>query len=314
MRRALAVALAWTVLAAAGGGTGLVVATYNVENYTAADRLIPDGYRRAYPKTEAAKAALRRVIRGLDADVLVLQEMGPRPYLDELQRDLRAEGVDYPVAHLLEAADADRHVAVLARRPFRTVRPHADVTFRLAGATETVKRGVLELVVPAAGGDVTIWALHLKSRYTDRTDDPDSARRRGGEARAIRDLVLAASGDPATARFLVLGDCNDGPRSATVRYLTEKGGRPVARLLPAADSRGERWTYAYNRTDTYEGIDHILVSLALLRAVRDGGAVIADGPDTLVASDHRPVVVALDLDSGEQRADPGAEAQHERAE
>ena len=56
----------------------LTVATYNVENYVAADRMTETGYRKDYPKPELEKRALRRVIRALAADVVVLQEMGPR--------------------------------------------------------------------------------------------------------------------------------------------------------------------------------------------------------------------------------------------
>src|SRR5882762_1999304 len=94
----------------------LTVATYNIENYGPADRMTEAGYRKNYPKPEAEKRALRAVIRGLNADVLLLQEMGPQVYLDELRRDLKSEGVDYPVGLLLESADADRHIALLSKR------------------------------------------------------------------------------------------------------------------------------------------------------------------------------------------------------
>ena len=63
----------WGLTATAALAGGLTIATYNVENYVSADRLIPEGYRKDYPKPEAAKAALRRVITRLNADILVLQ-------------------------------------------------------------------------------------------------------------------------------------------------------------------------------------------------------------------------------------------------
>ena len=113
--------MAELIIFCAGRAETLTIATYNVENYVAAGRRVEGVYRPAYPKPEAAKQALRTVIRALDADVLALQEMGPAAYLEELRRDLRAEGVDYPHAALAEAADADRHVAVLSRLPLRRV-------------------------------------------------------------------------------------------------------------------------------------------------------------------------------------------------
>ena len=92
----------------------LTVASYNVENYLATNRMVEGTYRQDYPKPEAAKQALRAVIRALNADVIALEEMGPRPYLDELQRDLAREGLAYPHAELLEAADVRRRLSLVA--------------------------------------------------------------------------------------------------------------------------------------------------------------------------------------------------------
>ena len=173
-------------LAAVRAGT-LTIATYNVENYVATDRMTAEGYRLAYPKPEMEKQALRAVIRGLDADILVLEEMGPAPYLAELRRDLKAEGFDYPAAVLLDGPDADRHVALLSRRPPKDVKQHADLEFTYLGGREKVKRGLLEATFATEAGEFTLFAVHLKSRFTDRADDPQSAVRRAG---ARRGLVL----------------------------------------------------------------------------------------------------------------------------
>jgi endonuclease/exonuclease/phosphatase family metal-dependent hydrolase len=276
-------------------GETLTIATYNIENYTAADRMTEAGYRRDYPKPETEKQALRAVIRGLNADVLVLQEVGPAAYLDELRRDLKAEGLDYPHAVLLEGPDADRHIALLARRAPKAVRQYAGLEFIYFGVPEKVKRGLLEATFPTAAGDVTLFALHLKSRFTDRTDDPQSAIRRSSEATAVRDTVLRRFPEPATARFLILGDCNDAKDSKAVLRLLKRGSTEIARLLPAADARGETWTHAYRKEDSYSRVDHIMVSPGFHAAVADGRASIYDAPGVREASDHRPVVVTLKL-------------------
>ena len=283
-----------SMLAVARGET-LTIATYNVENYVPANRVTEAGYRQEYPKPESEKSALRTVIRGLKADILVLQEMGSQPYLDELRRDLRAEGTDYPYAGLLEGPDADRHVALLSRRPLKSVVSHTDLEFPYFKGRERVKRGLLEVSVATAAGDVTLFGLHLKSRFTDRPDDPQSAQRRVGEATAIRDRVLDRVGDPSQARFLILGDCNDPKNGKAVERLRRRGKTEIAGLLPAADSRGEAWTHAYRKEDSYTCVDHILVSPALRPAVQGGVARIYDGSGVREASDHRPVVVTLEL-------------------
>jgi endonuclease/exonuclease/phosphatase family metal-dependent hydrolase len=252
-------------------------------------------YRQNYPKPEAEKLALRAVIRALNADVLALQEMGGRPYLAELQRDLAHDGFAYPYAELIEAADSDRHVAVLSRRPFASASKHTNLTFQYFGTKETVKRGLLEVRFATEAGEVTIFVVHLKSRFTDRTDDPNSALRRLGEATAVRDQVLKIFPVPGSARFLIVGDCNDSSASKPLRALSQKGEVDLAEILPAADRSGAVWTHFYKKEETYSAVDHVLVSALLKSAVVGGAAKICDAPETAVASDHRPVVVTLKL-------------------
>lgn len=273
----------------------LTIATYNVENYGPANRMTEAGYRQEYPKPEAEKRALRAVIKGMNADVLLLQEMGGQPYLDELRRDLKAEGTDYLYAVLLAGPDADRHVALLSKRPLKSVVQHTQLEFPYLTGKERVKRGLLEVTISTVSGDVTIFGVHLKSRYTDRPDDPMSAQRRIGEATAVRDRVIEQVSDPATARFVLLGDCNDTKDSKAMQRLMRRGKVKIAELLPATDSRGESWTHAWRKEDSYSRVDHILVSAGLKAAVRGGVAHVYDGPACREASDHRPVMVTLEL-------------------
>jgi endonuclease/exonuclease/phosphatase family metal-dependent hydrolase len=271
----------------------LTVATYNVENYTLANRLADGVYRQAYPKPERERAALRQVIAAISPDVLAVQEMGPRPFLDDFQRELRQAGQDFPHAVLLEAADPDRHVAVLSKVPFKAVHRHADVGYTYFGRPAKVKRGVLEVVFATDRGDVSVFVIHLKSRFTERKDDPEAARQRALEAEAVRDLVLARHPDPAQARFLVVGDWNDTKGTRPVKALQKRGGRLVGELLEAADADGRVWTHHYRREDQYSRIDYAMVSPALKPFVV--AARVHDGPGVKDASDHRPVVVELRL-------------------
>lgn len=291
---------AWIAFTGAAGwlqAETLTIATYNVENYTLTDRMTPGGYRPDYPKPEASKQALRAVLRSLDADVLALQEMGGRGFLEELRRDLATEGLVYPHAEILETGEEPRYVAVLSRLPFASVRRHTDLGFRYFGAEETVRRGMLEVRFAGPGGGLTLFVAHLKSRFTERKDDPMSALRRAGEAEAVRDRILTLFPSPAASRFLLVGDFNDGPGSRPVRAILARGRTPIAELLPVADSRGETWTHRYRKEDSYTRVDHVFISpeASLRAAVRSGRAVIHDGKAVNEASDHRPVRVVLDL-------------------
>jgi endonuclease/exonuclease/phosphatase family metal-dependent hydrolase len=221
--------------------------------------------------------------------------MGGEPYLAEFCRDLKREGIDYPFRALASAADADRHVAILSKRALKAVTTHTDLRFAYFGGKETVKRGLLEATIATAAGDVTLFAVHLKSRFTDRPDDPLSAARRAGEAAAIRDRILQRFPEPGTARFVVLGDCNDSRTSRPLAALQKRGKTEIATLLPAIDSRGETWTHVFRREDSYSRVDHVLISGGLISTAENRRARIHDGNGVREASDHRPVVVTLIL-------------------
>ena len=271
----------------------LTIATYNVENYGPADRLTEAGYRKDYPKPEKEKKALRSVIGQIRADILAIQEMGAEPYLEELRGDLRSEGLDYPYAAWSQGSDTARHLALLSRRPLKSMRTYDDLEFPYPGGRERVKRGLIEATVSAGGGDLTLFVVHLKSHLTERPDDPEGAIRRAAEAAAVRDCVCRRFSDPGTARFVILGDCNDGRNSKAVRNLERRGPMIVALRLNEADSRGETWTEVWRREEMYSQLDQILVSPGLASAAATVLARIEDGPDVAAASDHRPVVATL---------------------
>ena len=273
----------------------LRVATYNLENYGSTNRMTDSGFRLNYPKPEAQKAALRQVIRGLNADVLILQEMGTQSYLDELCRDLAVDGVRFSRVALAEAGDEARHLAVLSRRPLIDLQVHRDLEFAYLGGTERVKRGMIEATVSSEGGPVTVFGVHLKSRLTERPEDPASSVRRAAEATAVRERIRARVGAGAVKRFIVVGDCNDTRSSRTLTHLQKRGRTEIARLLPASDSRGEVWTHVFRRDESYSRVDHVLVSPELIPVVVGRQAQIFDGDGVQLASDHRPVFVDVSL-------------------
>lgn len=279
----------------------LRVATYNLQNYTNAGRLTDEGFRKDYPKPENAKCALHAVFRAMDADLVVVQEMGSEAHLLELQMDLRSLGMDYPHILLAEAGDTTRHLAVLSRLPLERHSTFSHLEFPYFGQKMRVKRGLLELVISTDAGPFTLWGVHLKSRFTEKAEDPESNVLRGAEATAIRDLILRRHPDPGATLFCILGDFNDGKHKRPLRAMQERGALRIAELLEARDTRGERWTHFYLGAESYERFDHILVSPLLSQRVLEPEgyahcrARIIDVPETMVASDHRPVLAEFRL-------------------
>lgn len=280
-------------LVAAGA---ITVAAYNVENYTLADRMVDGVFRPAYPKPESEKAAVRQVVAGINPDILAVEEMGGPPYLEDFQRELKRAGQDFPHAVVLEAGDADRHVAVLAKLPFKEVKRHTKVPITYFGRPDIVKRGVLEVIFATSEGDLSVFVVHLKSKRTERKDDPEGALQRAAEAEAVRDLVLARFPEPARAKFIVCGDWNDTRGTRAVRALQKRGETVIGELVPAADSRGQVWTHFFRREDTYTRIDYLMVSPGLKPLVDSGRGRVHDGPGSLQGSDHRAVYLTLKLD------------------
>lgn len=274
----------------------LTLATYNLQNYGLANRLTNDGYREDYPKPEDEKRAVRRVIAELKADVLAVQEIGGEAYVEELRRDLRRDGVDYPHVALLKGPDAERQLALFSKRPIRSVVEHVNLRFMYFGREELVKRGLLEVHFDTAAGDLAVFVVHLKSRLSDRADDPRSDQRRLGEALAVRDVIWRRSPVPAQAHFVLLGDFNDERNSPAIERLTHRGRSALMHLVPVSDSRGETWTHLYRKQDSYTRVDHVFVSPALRPAIEHGRGRIHDGAGVRQGSDHRPVVVTLVLE------------------
>lgn len=273
----------------------ITIASFNVENYTLADRMVDRVFRLAYPKPATEKAAVRQAIGAINPDILAVEEMGGAAYLDDFQRELKRVGQNFKYAVLLEAGDPDRHVAVLSKLPFKQVRRHAKMPINYLGQPDLVKRGVLEVVFATKEGDFSVFVIHLKSKRTERKEDPEAAIQRAAEAEAVRDLVLSRYPDPAQARFIVCGDWNDTRGTRPIRALLKRGDTTIGELIPTFDSRGETWTHYFRREDTYSRIDYLMVSPALKPRVEGAAGKIHDGPGALQGSDHRAVFLTLDL-------------------
>ena len=243
----------------------LTVATYNVQNYLSMGRMVDGKYRRDYPKPEDEKRALRANILAVSPDILALQEMGDIPYLEELQRDLKRDGLDYPYVYLGVGIDDIRHTAVLSKVEPIGFKKHLDLRFKYFDGTLTPQRGLLELKFAPVDGlpAFSLYVVHLKSKRTVRSDDYESAIMREKEARVIRDRILRDHGEGPDAAYLVVGDFNDLRNGAPIKRFLEIGGRETGRLLDVWDEDGFYWTYFWSRAHLYSRIDYIIAGASM---------------------------------------------------
>jgi endonuclease/exonuclease/phosphatase family metal-dependent hydrolase len=272
----------------------LRIATYNLNNYLITDRYVDGRWRPSYPKPEREKAIIRQIIKDVSPDVLVLQEMGSIDFLHELRADMAREGIHYDYFEHMEGADQNRYLAVLSKRAPKGVHKHKDLNFKYFEGREVVKRGMLEMTFEfTCGTKFQLFAVHLKSRYTDKKEDLQSNLRRVREAEACRNRIIERTHDLGADKYLVVGDFNDYPSSATMRRFYRRGNLEIGALVPAADSRGELWTYFYEKESRYESVDGFVASSAFMPMIKSRCAKIVDSLGALTGSDHRMVYLNL---------------------
>lgn len=282
--------------ALAGAKESLRIATYNLENYNLSNRMTADGFAPAHPKPEAEKTALRRVIRRIDPDLLAVQEIGGKPFLEELRRDLAHDGIRFPYTALLEGPDPYRRVAFLSKIPLETVFSEKRLVtgFEIPSPKDNeavVNRGLLGVRVRVGEHPVDVYTLHLKSRLTRDKRDPRSEKERLAESLTVRAALARAGIDTPGRLAVVAGDFNDGPNSRVLtRFVGDKDASRLVRLEPK-DSRGETFTYRNEKKGLYDRSDYVFVTPAL--APKIPALRIDDHRDTEIASDHRPIVVEI---------------------
>lgn len=275
----------------------LRVATYNVKNYLSTDRMVDGKWEKNYPKPESEKTALRKITLTVNPDVLLIQEIGSKEHIEELISDLKTEGLTYTHFTINQGEDNVRHVACLSKIPFHKIEHHRQVPITYLGEKSIVKRGLLQITFKNEATIWTLFGLHLKSPRTENKKDPKGAKRRLAEAQAIRDIIKTKFANTPNPLFLIAGDFNDKPTSATLRRFLKINKRKFTEQIKAVDSRNEFWTQLYQKDSIYFPADYILASPNFLPYVKNQKAFIADGPFSLIASDHRMVYIDLDFSS-----------------
>jgi endonuclease/exonuclease/phosphatase family metal-dependent hydrolase len=256
-------------------GAAFRLATWNVHDlFDEEDRLAPPGALDEVPapaEVEAKLAAVAAVLRRLDADAVLLQEVEDLPLLRRL-----AALAGYPEAHLLEGNDPRGiDVALLSRWPVRRYLGHA--AEREDDGRPRWPRDAVEAELETGGRPLLLVGSHLSSHLSD----PDGARR-ARQAAALRALADAAARAAPGALVVVGGDLND-----------EAGAPALAPLLGdgAWAAAGPPGAWTWRDGERRAALDHLAL------AGGEGGAVLAafvlDGADVAAASDHRPL--ALDL-------------------
>lgn len=303
------------------------IATFNVQNMRLRAGHLSGAHDDDTPDTpdtaldEADRALTAQVIRDLQADVLILQEVFDQATLDHFHNHVLIPAGAHPYPHRICLPGNDGRgldLALLSRIAPLDVVSHASTTPSDLGLSPprhqdpdapVFRRDGLRIELPG----LTLFAVHYKAPYPD----PATAFPvRKLEAQATRHLIERRFDDPTQAMWLILGDVNDpwhpAQPPATAPILPPFSVNLMERL-----PRDARWSYHDAWSGQYGRPDKMLASPALARACPDavpaihrqglgfeaarhrGAHLPKTGHHRPHASDHAAVVIDLAFDTGD---------------
>ncbi len=260
-------------------GGHLRVCSWNVCNYNVSMRKA-QGRWTSYPKPEAERDAVCKVLAEIDADVVLIEEMGDITFLRDLTSRLKKAGKNYPFA-VVSKFDLPSRLAVISKTNPEGVFDFSDTKISVKGESAYSPRGALGVKFGTLKGELFLFAVHLKSKVGAKKKDEQFIPFRFAELRAISSRINSVAGGKM---FLVAGDFNDEPTPALLRNFSG------VKLLPQSDSGGQSYTYHWLKRDVFYRYDFFLVSEALAPFAPRATVVSHGG-----GSDHRPIFVDVDL-------------------
>ena len=278
---------------ATASATGLRFVTYNVENWLILENRYDYETRisaKDAPKPEKEKAAVISLLTDAKPDVLGVCEIGSKEDLMEIQKLLKAAGLDLPHHHFASGIDRSRHLGLLSRFPLSSTATPADTQYKLDGKEYGIQRGVLDATVQTP--DSRLWrflGVHLKSKRD--VEDGDQNLMRINEAQLVRKHIDGILNTDPQARIISYGDFNDTRASSPVRIIQGPYNSPRSMSpIGAHDSRKHYWTHFWAKEDVYSRFDYIFFSQSLKKDVIFPECRILDPENWDDASDHRAVL------------------------
>ena len=255
---------------------------------------------------EAAKA-VAVFLDTIDADVLVLTEVGDQQDVNELKAEIAALGLSYPHVVVCKSGDSmtGQHVAVLSKRPLQAyltdgnaIIPGRELYDKELDDPETeADTGISKgLHVSFEAGDTETHLIHLYGLHlaSERGEHNQDAQRIAQASIARRDYLKHLN---AGEHVIVAGDLNDHRGQPALRRI--RGRDDIyGDLIQTGHAnifktdRDQRWTYEF--MGVRQQIDHMLIS----RSIRDACGVSNIKPQVVsqtssLVSDHRPFVLDL---------------------
>lgn len=269
----------------------VVVASYNILNLfdDHDDPYKDDEGTPAKPRAELERLAAS--IRALNADVIAVEEVENRFYLERFVNVFLPE-MGYRDVVLFEGNDGRGiDVGLISRIPVGEVRSRRHLRFPgHSGGEARFNRDVLAVTLEPKDADpFEVWVVHLKSNSGGREAAEPI---RLAEARELRRLLDEELTDNPEAQIIVTGDFNDTPESATIKTIVGSGSNA---LWSAGSDLNDPAAVSYNQGEFRSVIDFILCSPAMQKKYVKGSFQIPQGAVETTGSDHNPIKATFKL-------------------
>lgn len=262
----------------------VVIGAYNVLNLfdDHDDPYRSDEGTPAKPKDQLENIA--KTIRELDADVLALEEVESR---DFLERFVAAKLSDMGYVNVVCFEGNDTRgidCAILSRFPVGPVTSHRHEQFKdESGNVMRYQRDLLQArIEPPGAPSFDMFVVHFKSK---RGGPKETEATRVAECAQARKTVDAILKEDPQSLFVICGDFNDTWESAPMKVLRGKGSTG----LQSFHHELPKGTNSYNAMKGDNMIDYILCSPAMARRYVAKSFRLLPGSVKTSGSDHNPI-------------------------
>jgi endonuclease/exonuclease/phosphatase family metal-dependent hydrolase len=269
--------------------------SYNLKNYLRMERFVGGKRTEGVGKSEKEIAAVVKFIADIHPDVLGVCEIGAEDELKDLQSRLKAAGLELPELEAAHGGDPTRQLGLLSRFPIVARDSQTELRYRIGDQIFPVQRGFLDTTVRVRKGyELRCVGVHLKSKR--EIPEVDQKLMRRNEAHLLRQHTESILKEKPDTRLLVYGDFNEDKAEASIVEIEGVSGMELSmHRINLKDSHGEAWTHYWEFQDLYSRFDYFFVSRPLEPYVDKRGSHIYDVPNFYSGSDHRPIVMNIDM-------------------
>ena len=125
------------------------------------------------------------------------------------------------------------------------------MSFKYFEVRRSPSRGLLEAEFETDGQKWSLFNLHLKSKWTERPDDPEASIRREKEARSIRDYIRSKYPPYKDPLILFSGILMIIKILLPLRRFLQVNNSELTKMIQCQDKEGHFWTHYWDKQDTY---------------------------------------------------------------